>query len=338
MARGKLTQGHPLSRHVRVGLMLIVVLVLLAYSVWQVGRLFDVFASRYTLVTLVEGSGGLIEGAPVTLAGQRVGQVSGIRFIPVEERRDGASLLVTLSVNQNVRDQIRGDSEASLRTQGLLGDRFVDILPGTAPYPAMEPGDTLPSRPPLDYELVLETAAGTLEQVQTVVGDLEIMTDRIVAGEGTVGALLADDRLYERMVVASGELARLMDSVNRSDGTLARLIRDPAMYEQMNRSLARLDSLGAVIMAGEGSLGRLVTDDALYEGLVSTVGRADSAVLGLQGFVENVNESDGALNRLLQDPALYDEFLRTIVDLQNLIRDVREDPRRFRPEVQVDVF
>ncbi|HSH46500.1 MAG TPA: MlaD family protein, partial [Longimicrobiales bacterium] len=245
MARGKLNQGHPLSRHLRVALMLVLVLGLLAYSVWQVGQLFDVFASRYTLHTLVEGSGGLIEGAPVTLAGQRVGQVDEIRFIPVGERHDEASLAVRLSVNESVRDQIRGDSEALLRTQGLLGDRFVDIVPGTAPYPVLQPGDTLPSQPPLDYEDVLQTAAGTLDQVQNVVSDLEVMTERLVAGEGTVGALLADDRLYERMVVASGELSQLLTAMNRSDGTIGRLIRDPALYEQMNRSLARLDSLGA---------------------------------------------------------------------------------------------
>ncbi|HSH45712.1 MAG TPA: hypothetical protein VK966_07645, partial [Longimicrobiales bacterium] len=64
----------------------------------------------------------------------------------------------------------------------------------------------------------------------------------------------------------------------------------------------------------------------------------DSAVLGLQGFVDGISDSEGSLNRLLEDPALYDEFLKTIVDLQNLIRDIRDDPRRFRPEVRVDVF
>lgn len=338
MARGKLNQGHPLSRHVRVALLLVLALALLIYGVWQVGRLFDVFASRYSLITLVETSGGLIEGAPVTLAGQRIGQVDEIRFIPVEERVGGANISIRLSVNQSVREQIREDSEASLRTQGLLGDRFVDILPGSPAYAVLDPGDTLPSTPPLDYEDVLQTAAGTLEEVRTVVGDLQVMTRGLATGEGTIGALLADDRLYERMTVAATELAALLNTVNRSDGTIARLIRDPAMYDQLNSTLGRLDSLTAAIVAGQGTLGRLVSDDSLYMGLLGTVGRADSAVLGLQGFVAGVSEGDGSLGRLLEDPALYDELLRTVVDLQNLIRDIRDDPRRFRPEVQVDVF
>lgn len=338
MARGKLNQGHPLSRHVRVALLLALSLALLAYGVYQVGRLFDVFASRYSLVTLVESSGGLIEGAPVTLAGQRIGQVGEIRFIPIEEQTDGANIAIRLSVNTSVRDQIREDSEASLRTQGLLGDRYVDILPGSAARRILDAGDTLPSIPPLDYEDVLQTAAGTLEEVREVVGGLQVMTDRLAQGEGSMGALLADDRLYERMTVATTELAGLLRTVNQSDGTIGRLIRDPTMYDQLNRSLARLDSLGAAIVGGEGTLGRLVSDDSLYMGLLSTVGRADSAVVGLQGFVTGIGEGEGSLSRLLEDPALYDEMLRTIVDIQNLIRDIRDDPRRFRPEVQVDVF
>lgn len=338
MARGKLSRGDQWSRQIRVGIVLVLGLAILAYAIFQVGRLFDVFASRYELVTLVESSGGLIEGAPVTLAGQRIGQVAEIRFIPVERRAVGANLFIRLSINQNVQEQIRADSEASLRTQGVLGDRFVDISPGSPGLPVLEAGDTLPSHPPLDYEEVLQTAARTLTEVQGVVDDLHVMTGRMASGEGTIGALLADDRLYERMTVATGQLAGLLNAVNASDGTLGRMIRDPELYNRMNAALTRLDSLGLAILAGEGSLGRLIGDDALYEGMLGVVGRADSAVLGVQGLLSGIETGDGTMARLLEDPALYDEFLKTVVDLQNLIRAIRDDPRRFRPEVNVEVF
>lgn len=338
MARGKLNRGDQLSRQLRVGTVVILALLLLGYSIFQVGKLFDVFASRYELLTLVESSVGLIEGAPVTLAGQRIGQVSEIRFIPVERRVRGANIVVRLSINQDVQEQVREDSEASLRTQGLLGDRFVDITPGSPSFRPLQPGDTLPSAPPLDYEEVLETAVATLTEVRSVVGDLQVFTQTLARGEGTLGALLADDRLYERMTVASGELAELLHTVTRSDGTFNRIVHDPTLYHRMNDALARLDSIGAVIMAGEGSLGRLIRDDALYEGLVGVVGRADSTVAGVQLFVEALDDGDGTLARLLEDPALYDQLLKTIVDLQNLIMEIRENPRAFTPPVTVEVF
>ncbi|HUG41133.1 MAG TPA: MlaD family protein [Longimicrobiales bacterium] len=338
MARGKLTRGHQLSRQLRVGIVVIFALLLLAYAIFQVGKLFDVFASRYELVTLVESSAGLIEGAPVTLAGQRIGQVDAIRFIPVERRVGGANIYIRLSINQDVREQIREDSEASLRTQGLLGDRFVEITPGSPRFAALDAGDTLPSRPPLDYEDVLQTAAATLVEVRSMVGDLQVLTESLARGDGTLGALLADDRLYERMTVASAELAGLLRTINSSDGTLGRMIRDPALYDRMNTALVRLDSIGAALMGGEGSLGRLMRDDALYEGLVGVVERADSTVGGMQQFVQGIGEGEGTLARLVEDPALYDQLLKTIVDIQNLIRDIRADPRAFTPPVTVEVF
>lgn len=335
MARGKLNRGQQRARQVRVGIVLIVALLILAFGIFQVGRLFDVFATRYPLVTLLESSGGLMSGSPVTLAGQRVGQVDEIRFLPVEERGDTANIYVRLSINESVRPQIREDSRAVLQTQGLLGDRFVNISPGSPAFPPLEPGDTIESLPPLDYESVLRSAAVTMEHVQDVVVDLREITDGLAEGRGTLGALLNDEVLYDRMTTATTELAGLLGEINRSDGTMARVIRDPELYERMSSTLARVDSLSAVALGGGGTLGRLIQDDSLYVGLLGMVGRADTTLAGFEGFVAGATEADGTLARLLEDPALYDELLRAVVDLQTLIQTLREDPSVLSPDVRV---
>src|SRR5690348_12877873 len=118
-------------REVRVLGLVIIGVLLLIYGVYRVGKIFDVFASRYTLVTLVPDVAGLREGAPVTIAGQRVGQVTHIGFIPVDQKRGAPNLELQLDIAENVKDQIRRDSRAFMRAQGLLGDKYVDISPGT---------------------------------------------------------------------------------------------------------------------------------------------------------------------------------------------------------------
>jgi phospholipid/cholesterol/gamma-HCH transport system substrate-binding protein len=338
MARGKLSRGTQRASQVRVGMVLALGLVLLAFGTYQVGRLFDVFASRYPLIMLVENSAGLMAGAPVSLAGQRIGQVDEVQFIPVHQRHGTANIRIRLSVNREVQDQIREDSRATLRTQGLLGDRFIDISPGSSGRRMLEPGDTITAEPALDIEVVLETAARMLDDVQSITVDLQETTGRLARGEGTAGALLADDRLYERMVVASGELASLLNTLNRADGTIARLIHDPTMYDRMEGALARLDSLGAAILDGDGTLGRLFRDDSLYDGLLGVVGRADTTLVGVEGFVHGLTEADGTIRRLIEDPELYDQFLKAVVDIQTLIQAIRDNPRDFRPEVRVRVF
>jgi phospholipid/cholesterol/gamma-HCH transport system substrate-binding protein len=338
MARGKLNRGTQRASQIRVGLVLIVGLIVLVLGVYQVGRLFDVFASRYPLITLVENSVGIMAGAPVTLAGQRVGQVDEVEFIPVEERVGDANIRIRMVVNQAHRDQIRTDSRATLRTQGLLGDRFIDISPGSSARPVLRPGDTIASQPALDIEEVLDMAAATLADVQGIATELNVITGRLARGEGTMGALLTDDRLYERMTVASSELAGLLATMNRADGTVARLIRDPAMYDRMESALVRLDSVAGAVLTGQGTLGRLMHDDALYESLLGVTGRADTTIAGVEGFIRNLTEADGTIARLLEDPELYDQLLKAIVDVQNLINDIRENPREYRPDVNVRVF
>lgn len=338
MARRAIRGGSVEWREVRVGALLIVALALLAYGIFRVGELFDVFAKRYELKALFPNTAGLSEGSPVTLAGQRVGQVERIEFIPMGRKTGGNHVVVTLSIAQDVQDQIREDSQGRLRTQGLLGDRFVDVAPGTPEARVLQPGDTLPTVPPPELEDILATAAEVLDEAHTLVRNMNAIMAGLRRGEGTLGLLLTDDDLYVRLESGAAQLETTLLEINRMEGALGRLIRDPALYDQLNRAIARVDSIGAMLLHGEGTLGLLLRSDTLYRGLLTTVGRADTMLMGLSGLVQGVDGQQGSLGRLLTDPALYDEMLRAVLDLQRLINDIRMNPRRYRPEVNVDVF
>ena len=320
---------------VRVVGLFIVTLLLLAYGVYKVGQVLDVFAERYSLVTLLSSASGLREGAPVTVAGQRVGQVSDIEFIPLERQRDGKHLSITLSVSRDVHEQIRADSRAQVKTQGLLGDKLLEITPGTRSAPVLAPGDTLPSEPPIDYEEVLARAAGMLDEAEVVLANLQSLTGSIARGEGSIGRLLNDDALYERVMVTTTELARTLHEINVSDGTIGRLLRDPALYERLESTLAQLESLSSELAGGEGTLGRLVRSDSLYDAMTGTVVRADSVLASLDSAATAMSRGEGTMARLLHDPALYDELLKSIVELQTLLQDIRDDPSQYRPYIEV---
>ena len=319
-----------------MGVFLIVALALLAYAVYRVGDLFDVFADRYTIVTLVTRADGLLEGAPVTLAGQRVGQVTSIEFLPLDSRKE--KLSIELSINRDISEHVRADSYARIRTQGLLGDRFVDITPGTPGAPIVQPGDTIPGIDPVDMEELLATANTALIQIQGLVTDLRGITGTLLAGEGTLGRLLVEDALYARMVGATSQLELLLAEVRANDGTLGRMIRDPALYEALLGAVARIDSLTGLALAGEGTLGRLLRDDSVYVGLLGVIGRADTTLAGLGNSLGALTDGEGTLHRLLGDPTLYEQLLKAVIDLQILINDIRLNPKRFRPEINVDIF
>jgi phospholipid/cholesterol/gamma-HCH transport system substrate-binding protein len=322
----------------RVALLVIVSLLLLSYGVYRVGQVFDVFASRYELSTLVPSALGLRPGAPVTLAGQRIGQVKAIEFIPVNQKIGDENLRIVIAVAHGVQDQIRADSRAFLRTQGLLGDKFVDIEPGSSGARILQPGDTVQSGESIDMDEFINLAAGALDQATGIVLNLQELTGGLSRGEGTMGQLLRDEQLYDNLNAASAGMRSMLAEINRADGTFGRLIRDPALYQQIHGAITRMDSLGAMILHGDGSMAQLLRSDSLYRSMLGTLTIADSAVTDLASVVNQLTTGDGTIQRMMSDPELYDQFLRAVTDVQTLINDIRMNPGKYKPNITVDVF
>jgi len=321
-----------------VAALLVVGVLLLVYAVYLVGKIFDVFADRYTVVTLLPSVAGLREGAPVTLAGQQIGQVDQISFIPMRLKRNGNHLAVRLKVAERIKDQLRRDSRVLIRPQGLLGDKYVDIAPGTLTSAMLHNGDTIPGAVSLDMEGFLARASEALDTATILVGDLRSITGALARGEGTMGQLLHDARLYNVMVSATGEMQRLLAGINSGSGTMGQLIHDPEMYRRMVSAVSRVDSLGNSILHGRGTLSQLIQSDSLYRSLAGTARNADAAAAQLSATMQKLMNPNGSLNKMMTDPRLFDEFLKSVIDLQSLIADVRANPKKFAPPINVKVF
>src|SRR5688572_17636770 len=327
-----------LSRNIRVIGLIVVGLLLLSYATYRVGKIFDVFAKRYTLITLVSDVSGLREGAPVTLAGQRVGQVSGITFIPVEGKRGPNNLIIALDISQDVKDQIRKNSRVFLRAQGLLGEKFVDITPGSTQFAILQESDTIPAESSMDIEMFLARGGAMLDSASRAVSDVQRLAKSIVAGEGTLGQLFQNDQLYRGMLGATTDMRLTLRGLNDPSGTFGRIIHDPALYNRLISAVTRIDSIGNAIMRGNGSFGKMIQSDSLYRGLLTAVMRGDSAAAGLNSFLGGLTTGTGTLQKLATDPRMYDEMLKAIVDLQVVFAEIRADPKKYMPPINVKVF
>ncbi|MDH3734957.1 MAG: MlaD family protein [Gemmatimonadota bacterium] len=314
---------------VRVGLVLIVALTILGVGIFFIGNVGDQFATRYRLITLMESAAGIVVGAPVQVAGQNVGQVVAVEFIRPEQRPpSGEAVAVSLGVNTDVQDQIRADSRARVRTQGLLGDRLIDIEPGASDQPILADGDTLAAAPAISYEELLGQAADAIESLTTLSDDLTSTLGRVAEGEGSLGQLLVDDGLYTGMMALNENLNAVLGPVAAGEGAFGQLLRDDELYERLLSTTGSLDSVTALVLAGDGTLGQLVTSDSLYRALTASAIRADD-------LLASIERGDGSIGRLVTDEALYEELLKTIVDLNAFLQDVRANPKKFMPVVKV---
>jgi phospholipid/cholesterol/gamma-HCH transport system substrate-binding protein len=231
-----------------------------------------------------------------------------------------------------VRNQVRADSRAKIATMGLLGDKLVDISVGTPKFRPLHEGDTVIVVPSTDYEAVVRQASGAITEVVGLTRDLKKVTAGITRGEGTLGQLVTNRELYDQINATLERTSALMTRFENPRGTIGRLLDDPQLYYSLNRTVASADTLMRQIGSGNGTFGKLLRDDTLYTHLVSVVTRADSLVGGM-------SSGNGTIHKLFTDQQLYDELVKTVTELNNVLIDIRHDPRRYTKDaIQVKLF
>lgn len=306
---------------VRVAGLVLVALAILGAAAYTLGRAANLFSSRYELVVFLPEANGLRPGGSVTLAGQLVGSVKDIDFLPVDMDTT-RNLRIVTRIDRAVRDQIRGDSEARLRTMGLLGDKVLDISPGTPKFAVLQPGDTIRVSAAMDYEAVLAKAAGAVDDVVLLTHDLRVVTGGLARGQGTLGQLLTNRAMYDQMTATMTRANHLLAGLQNPNGTFGRMLNDPQLYVRVTHAVATLDSTLIALNSKEGSMGRLLRDTTLYANLVGIASSADS-------LMRMLSSDNGLVGKLLADQSLYDQVNKLTTDLGSILADVRRDPRRF---------
>lgn len=200
-----------MSRTARLGAFILGTLAILAIGIFIIGSKKYLFTSTYALKTKFANVAGLQAGADVMVGGLQSGT---IRSIDLPDK-PGDQMTVVMQLNQSTRRIIREDSQASIQTEGLLGNQYVAVSFGSADKPAVKDGDTIASVPPLEMSELLDKANGLLGQGQAAMGNinqvaehLKSVSAKIDSGNGTVGALVNDKALYNNLdQTASGAKA-----------------------------------------------------------------------------------------------------------------------------------
>jgi len=204
----------------KVGIFIFVGIVILSVIVFSIGNFYSV-KRGYVLNILFSFANGISVGAPVRYAGVEVGEVQDIEvYFDEKENIPMVRLLVWVSQNTWINE----DSKAAINTLGLLGEKYLEIIPGTRETKLLQKGDTLRGKDPVsteeltrDTKEMLAKIDNMMESVNKIVGDEEFqisikntisnieslsldLRDFITVakeGEGTIGRLMSDDKLYK---------------------------------------------------------------------------------------------------------------------------------------------
>ena len=198
-----------MSSNTRLGAFVLIALIMFGVMVFLIGDKQLLFSRTYRISAPFDNVAGLDEGAPVRAGGVRIGTVK--RILLPHQPED--KITVELQLDNSTRDVIKKDSIASIETEGLLGAKYLAVSFGSLEAEHVRDGDTIDSRPPLDYGDVarkasemLETAKDAIDSSKVAIGnvneassDLKSITGKIDSGQGTMGALVNDKTVYRNL-------------------------------------------------------------------------------------------------------------------------------------------
>ncbi len=211
-----------------VGAWVILGAILLLLSVFILGDFSTYFQPGYLLRVRFESANGISEGSSVQYAGVEIGKVQAVRLVP---RSEQSSPQVELLVRLPTRVLIRADDIAAISTFGLLGEKFLEITPGTGVGPPLEEHGLLVGKPPVSTEDIIERSNEVLSELK-----LSLQGLNSIVGD-------QEARIYLKEALQEGR-----------DATR----NWKALGERLNIALTYMES-------GQGSLGKLLYDDELYQ-------------------------------------------------------------------------
>jgi phospholipid/cholesterol/gamma-HCH transport system substrate-binding protein len=305
----------------KVGALILAALAIMTFGMYKLGQAANLFTKRYELVTFLPNANGLRVGGAVAISGQPVGTVKEIKFLNVDADTL-RNLRIVVEIDESMKEQVREDSRARVRTMGLLGDKMIDISSGTPRYAVLTPNDTIQVAQALDYEQVIAQAAGAVDDMVALTHDLKTLTGGMVRGEGTMGQLLTNRSMYDELTGTLGRMNNMLGRLQNPNGMFGKMMDDPKMYDNMVAVMARLDTVLTAVASEEGSMGKLMRDTTLYANLVGISSSADS-------LMKLMTTGEGFAAKMLKDDKLYDQLNKAVTDLNAILEDVRKNPGKY---------
>ncbi len=235
------------------GIFISVLLLVAMVTIFMLNKENPVLSKKIYIKTEVKSAQNLKEGAAVQLRGVKVGSVSSIEFKTLE------SLEITLGVNEKYSEWIKKDSSITFKTQGVLGDKFLEITGGTESSQGINDGDTL-----------VTSEASQIDHIITKSEDLVVAAGSILTKFDKILASVEDrrlDKILSNLENLTANSNKVMMSLN--DKGLSQSITN---FKNSSESISRMTKR---IEEGPGTLHALIYDQGLHEDLRSLVGGAN---------------------------------------------------------------
>ena len=338
----------------RVGALVVAAMAVLVVLIFLMsGSSGGLFSHKLKLRSYFENASGVKVGAPVTLEGVTIGNVTHVRVVPA---RNPFPVEVSMQVGEEFISALHANSTASIAQAGVLGDSYVDISSAHASGPPPPQNAELKATGSPSIQDVIRTSEDSIAEVTSLLKKTETLMDTLNSRRGTMGALINDPELGKKITLMATDLQTITSAVAQGKGSLGKLVTDDTLYTRANSAIDRLDKITTALDEGKGSAGKFLKDDSLYNNMNSAIAntnqlvteinsgkgslgklakdpafaaKLDDTVTRLNSILKAVDEGKGTIGQMVQNRSLYDHTDQAMDQTQQLIKAIREDPKKY---------
>lgn len=292
--------------YTRLGLFVMAGIAFLILLLYIIGKNQNMFGKSFELKARFGNVQGLVQGDNIRFAGINAGSVKSVEVL------NDTTIEVTMLVKTGMQPFIRRNARITIATDGLIGNRVVNIESGRTPAPVVQEGDVLFGADGPTTDQMLSVLNNTTNDVSAIAAELKKTVVRINESKA-VWRLLNDESLPADLKHSLGKVRLASDKMAGTMTGVYDLVQD--------------------VKNGRGTAGQLLTDTTIaskvaqsLEG-ISRIGKlADSLSARMIALVTTINDDlnsgDGTVHVLMKDK-------QTAARLQNTIRNIEQDTEAF---------
>jgi phospholipid/cholesterol/gamma-HCH transport system substrate-binding protein len=299
--------GKETTKNIRVGLFVLTGTAFLIIALYLIGNKKNLFGSTFHIYANFHDVNGLMPGNNVRLAGIDIGTVETVTII------NDSTVNVGMVIEDKVQAFIKKSALASVGTDGLIGNKLVNINSVLDESPAVQDGDVLVALRPLGTDEMMRTLNITNNNVKDITEDLKniaqklnspnsvwsILMDTVVA-ENVKEAIVSIKITGERTAMITGDLSKIMHDTKEGKGSFGALLTDTILSSKLHQSVVSIkiitDSLALVsgdlhsitsqVKSGKGTIGALIMDTTLITNLNKSMENAKNGTKGFDDSME----------------------------------------------------
>ena len=198
------------SQKVKTGILVLVGFLLLILAVYFIGQQKNLFDKTFTIQVKYKNVSGLQVGNFVRFTGINIGTVDNIKIL------NDSTAQVNLSVQKSVQKYIKTDAVATITSDGLMGDKLIQIVHGSDTALLVKDNDFIIGQNPVEMNTIMTKMTVVAENAAVLTDNLADIVYKINTGEGSLGRLINSDKLAKSLEGTLASSQQTVQSIKKS--------------------------------------------------------------------------------------------------------------------------